>query len=120
MFLGEPVEAKTPATRTGARRILRDLFLDQRGEDDGAGNVVRQRELRRGLAETVDHGGENLLWRGVATELVRIGKQVALERRSPGAQVGDQGGLLLLSRRGRRRAKPSPAAWIACAMSKML
>ena len=43
------------------------------------------------LAEALDHGGGDVVRRGVAVEAVGVGEEVAFERRGVGAEVGDEG-----------------------------
>ena len=84
----------------GAFGLLADLLLDDRGHGHGWDDVgAVEAELRGGLAEAVDHGGEHLERGGVAGEAVGVGEEVAFERLGVGAgreEVGDEFGVLAL------------------------
>ena len=95
--LGEAVDED--ACYQGALRVLANLFFNERGHDDGMGNVVVEAELGGCLAEAAHHGGEDLERCGVAGELIGVGEEIAFERyggRSVGGEGRDELGVLAL------------------------
>ena len=100
----------------GALGVLADLLFDEGGQDDGAGDVLCifgcQAELGGLLAEAVDHGGEDLLGRGVAGEAVGVGEEIAFEGGGGGVLGVWKGAMSSVWRRSAARKasrEPRPA-----------